>query len=256
MDTKTGRIQWGFQSQNVALLVILVCLLIALFFLADRLFGAVGLNRVYTDLSYIVSPLMILGGLALLALWRSVPSLTSIVVGILFLVVLLALHDFLFVPGWLFALAVKEALRTIVPVAIAFTVLSWLLVHVKCYLLPSSPLRKTTIVVLLLSATFSLGVGATSAQVTPALTYNRYRALQYNNHFYFLSIHSSSDGETLHLYECNSLGMFCKDVYSPQRGYYSGETIALVPATNGVVIQNDSGTLYVYPSKSEKDSTQ
>ena len=69
MNRKTSRIPWSFQSQNVPLLVILACLLIMLFFLADELFGAIGLHAVYTNLSYIVSPLLILGGLALLALW-------------------------------------------------------------------------------------------------------------------------------------------------------------------------------------------
>jgi hypothetical protein len=225
------------------------------------LLGAVGLRAVYSAASIPVSMVIVLVGVGLLVLWKKMSPLVGILAGI---VIMVALIEFATI-GWALALAAvifvistRDVLTVVIPVAVVFIFLFWVVVQLRRYLLPGRVVKIVVMAALLLAAAFSLGVGALSSLDTPSFSSNDYRSLQFNDHFYFLSMHSSSDGEWLQLYECNSLGLACREVYSPQRSSYGGRNIALVPdpATNGVAIQMNGETIFTYQPESRKDSLQ
>jgi hypothetical protein len=213
-------------NRDFAFVVIAGAILLMLYMRADVLIGAVGLKATYFFLGIAIFWGMGLVILALLVVWKNLSIAVAVGVGTVVSLLSILVNIKVILVGWIIGIVVYS-LPTLFPLVIAgFSILMWLGTRFQPSLFSRGLLQMAVVGLLVFTAMFCLGIG-----VLPRNAEFDFRGnLNLRGHHYFLAQYDGwlGDPDTLVLYECNSIGILCNEVYKSTPGGWNRAFVGLV----------------------------
>lgn len=232
-------------QNNKQFLIIFSCLLTIIFFRADYLLGAVGLQKLYGIGSFIAAVLLITGAILIGPLWRDVRVIEFVgivaVVGIIAFVLsqIPSFQVIWAVIGWIPAIALL-----IPPGIFVFTAVVILAVGLSKY---RDYLQVNWIVIAfftLFTVLYLAGAGTFYSQIE----FEFLDSAHFDGEQYFLHAHWGwlGDPSSLVLYKCNSLGFLCSRILSTTEIPFRERSVSLLsnPNNHTLKIEVDGEIVY------------
>lgn len=252
-------------EENRGFWLLLACTLIPIFFQLDRIMGAVWLKTIYTEVSFICAMLLLmLLLLSAVIVWCRGNWLSGIAIIAPLLIVFVLIAYFLggmwsFI-GWLVAVPVSRLLQvpTLVFVLVAIVLIGLHLAYHYQVILTNILRINGWVLGLIALILFCLmpGMPLPPPSTIPPRIVNM---LQTGNRLYQLQVMSdirtvdSYWTDTLLLYECNSVGLWCEEIHTmhtyEQWGYSIDDNdVSLQPETvsNTIQIIIDNNIVYTH----------
>jgi hypothetical protein len=194
--------------------------IVILFFSADSVLGAVGLRAWYNPIGVVIATasLFLVPFVILYRRFSHTNRHIYLIIMVIFLILAIGLRMPLIIVGWFTGIFTGALFIPSSIIAIPFTVL--FVIQVVLYYLRTESSKKIAhlliVAVLVYSVGYFFGVAALPSYAESAIrdreTYND------QQYFLYLSFGWLGDPDYLALYECNSIGLFCRLTYQAPRG--------------------------------------
>jgi hypothetical protein len=214
-------------SRFIYVLMAVALFIVVLLFSLDPLLGAVGLRAIYRPLGVTVGIM----SLVLIPFAIRYERMTSnerltylIITAIIGIVAATPISVPLSIVGWFTGLITGAFFIPVVIVAVVFGVVL-VVVTLSSLRETKSTAKVLTVLLLLYSAGYFIGIGAKPIYAESEMP----DRLIYNNHQYFLYLGWGwlGDPDTLLLYECNTIGLYCEVIYKAPTGNYRDKAVSI-----------------------------
>lgn len=232
-------------QNNKQFLIIFSCLLTIIFFRADYLLGAVGLQELYGIGSFIAAVLLITGAILIGPLWRGVRVIEFLgivaAVGLIAFVIsqIPAFQVIWAVIGWLPAIALL--IPPVIFVFFSFLILGVGLSKYRDYL-------KVSGIVIAFFIFFTILYLAGAGTFFSQGEFSNLDSTHFDGNQYFLHAYWGwlGDPSSLVLYKCNSLGFLCSRILSTTEIPFRERSVRLLsnPNNHTLKIEVDGGIVY------------
>ena len=200
-------------NQNAIFFLITLLIGIMIFFRLDVIIGAIGLQEVYPILNRVVFMTLIIIMLYLLMIWYKI----KVAVGYLLILVVFyfSFMDDLPIRG---AELIIATLQIILPTswllfAFIAVIIIWFITNRFKFTIPNAIIIFVAIMSLFFASFYVLGSGGREMD-----NYDTFlETIEFADHVYYLSRYCCWDsalGRSLKLYECNSVAIFCEEVFN------------------------------------------
>lgn len=194
-------------------------LITVLAFQLDRSIGAIGTSDYYFGGMIITDFIILIFTAYLLHRWNFLNDYVSA-----FFILTLSLALFFWPMAMLLAMALVIFLPLqIIPIVLFVVIFGWVATKLRFLFLPQTPLKVLVIFILIFSAFYVTGSGIGFGGTK---TLNNVTT---NNKQYILQLHYGVfEGDQLFIYECNTLALFCSQIYGSEHAWYRDQNVQLV----------------------------
>lgn len=230
MDDKVKRIpESRFYNQNIGFLLIIITFCILIFFTADKSIGAVGLRTLYGQSGIITAITLLVILLFLQGFWGNISfrkSAIAIFVVIITTIIVwntrisnvaeLEFSSWIFLTSvscitYVFSLYFLHKIYYVFPIAFLIFIGFWLKIRYMNYRVGRLDMVRLVNVVTVYAISF-LFTSSYLIIVNQSQIWGEAHIA--NNHYYlYVELGNWDESDTVILYECNEIGLFCKNVF-------------------------------------------
>jgi hypothetical protein len=219
---------------------------------AEELFGAVYLRLINTYVGVAAGTCFLYATLLLL-LWNRMSPQSRLgwgLVGLLVVTCATTISPLLTIGTWLVSLLLNDISLEILAFMLTASINLWIILSTTFFRGAESGTRLTLCGILLFTAIYSFSVAGAEQSVDVSFpTVGRL-----NDHTYLIYLRKrwvSSEPDTLILYKCNSVMLFCQNVYEKHDSFYTFDGLKKIElfsdaSSNTMSVRIDNETIYTH----------